>query len=117
VLLVTSLLLARETKALLIGEAAQAHVRDAILRIAGEDPDIRRANGVLAVQLGPNQVVAALSVQFQETLTSTQIEQCVNRVEGAICRALPDVVTLFVKPQSPEIWRRRTEPLGPGLDD
>ena len=63
VLLVSSLVLARETKALLIGEAAQAHIKDAILRIAGEDPDIRRANGVLAVQLGPNQVVAALSVQ------------------------------------------------------
>jgi cation diffusion facilitator family transporter len=111
VLLVSSLLLARETKALLIGEPAHAHVRDAIVRIASEDAEIRRVNGVLALQIGPNQVVAALSVQFQEALTTPQIEQCVGRVERAICQALPDVVTLFVKPQSTESWRRRIERL------
>jgi cation diffusion facilitator family transporter len=116
VLLVSSLLLARETKALLIGEPAHAHVREAILRIAGGDAEVRRVNGVLALQLGPSQVVAALSVQFQEGLTTPQIEQCVNRVEKAICQGLPDVVTLFVKPQSPESWRRRVERLGAGAD-
>ena len=108
VLLVSSLLLARETKALLIGEPAHAHVRNAILRIAGDDAEIRRVNGVLALQLGPHQVVAALSVQFQEALTATQIERCVDRVEKSICQGLPDVVTLFVKPQSTESWRRRS---------
>ena len=62
VLLLSSLLLARETKGLLIGESADPRVRDAILRIAREDPDVRTANGVLTVQMGVNQVVAALSV-------------------------------------------------------
>jgi cation diffusion facilitator family transporter len=107
VLLVSSLLLARETKALLIGESAHAHLRDAILRVAGEDPEVRCANGVLAVQLGPNQVVAALSLEFHEALSTKQIERCVNRIETSICRAFPDVVTLFVKPQSAETWLSR----------
>jgi cation diffusion facilitator family transporter len=107
VLLLSSLLLARETKALLIGETAHAHLRDAILRIAGEDPDVRYANGVLAMQLGPTQVVAALSLEFHEALSTKQIERCVNRIETSICRAFPDVVTLFVKPQSAEIWLSR----------
>ena len=107
VLLVSSLLLARETKALLIGETAHAHLRDSILRVAGEDPDVRCANGVLAVQLGPTQVVAALSLEFHEALSTKEIERCVNRIETSICRAFPDVVTLFVKPQSAEIWLSR----------
>jgi len=107
VLLVSSLLLARETKALLIGETAHAHLREAILRIASEDSDVRRANGVLAMQLGPNQVVAALSLEFHETLNTKEIERCVNRIETSVCRALPDVVTLFVKPQSADIWLSR----------
>jgi cation diffusion facilitator family transporter len=107
VLLVSSLLLARETKALLIGETAHAHLRDAILRIASEDPDVRRANGVLAVQLGPNQVVAALSLEFHEALNTKEIERCVNRIETSVCRAFPDVVTLFVKPQSAAVWLSR----------
>jgi cation diffusion facilitator family transporter len=107
VLLVSSLLLARETKALLIGETAHAHLREAILRVAGEDPQVRHANGVLAVQLGPNQVVAALSLEFHEALSTKEIERCVNRIERSICAAFPDVVTLFVKPQSAETWQRR----------
>jgi cation diffusion facilitator family transporter len=100
VLLVSSVLLARETKGLLIGEPARPHLRDAVLRIVSDDQDVRRANGVLTVQLGPNQIVAALSVEFQEALTTAQIERCVSRIEEAIRKAQPDVTTLFVKPQS-----------------
>ena len=120
VLLVSSLLLVRETKGLLIGEAAHAQIRGAILRVAGEDPGVRSANGVLAVQLGPNQVVAALSLEFHETLSSREIEQCVGRIEAAVCQASPDVVTLFVKPQAPETWRSRAariEVVADGSDD
>ena len=109
VLLFSSLLLARETKGLLIGESARPRVRDAILRIACEDPDVRTANGVLTVQLGANQVVAALSVEFHDALNTTQIETCVNRIEAAIKHAQPDITMLFVKPQSVETWRRRIE--------
>ena len=107
VLMVSSMLLARETKGLLIGESAQPHVRDAILRIAGDDPDIRCANGVLTVQMGPKQVVAALSAEFHDALDTTRIEQCINRIEAAIKHAHPDIIILFVKPQTAETWKRR----------
>jgi cation diffusion facilitator family transporter len=107
VLLLSSLLLARETKALLIGETAHAYLRESILRVAGEDPDVFRANGVLAVQLGPKQVVVALSLQFHDKLSTREIEECVTRIENAICGSFPDVVILFVKPQSAEMWRSR----------
>jgi cation diffusion facilitator family transporter len=108
VLAASSLLLARETKGLLLGESAHPHVRDDILRIAGADPDIRCANGVLTVQMGPNHVAAALSAEFEDALDTTRIEICVNRVEAAIRAAHPDVSILFVKPQTQQVWRERT---------
>lgn len=117
VLLLSSLLLARETKGLLIGESARPHVRDAILRIAREDPDVRTANGVLTIQMGANQVVAALSVEFQDARSTTEIETCINRIEAAIKLAQPDITILFVKPQSAETWRRRVEPVAKNPDD
>jgi divalent metal cation (Fe/Co/Zn/Cd) transporter len=116
-LLVASLLLARETKALLIGEPARSHLRDAILSIAGEDTDVRHANGVLTVHLGPDQIVAALSLEFHDALHTTQIERCVNRIEEAVKAAQPDVTTLFVKPQSRETWQQRAERLVRSGDD
>jgi cation diffusion facilitator family transporter len=106
VLATTSLLLARQTKALLIGEPARPLVRKTILRQAEDDPAIRTANGVFTVQIGPHQIVASLSVEFEDGLTSDEIETCVNRLEAAIKQAQPDVVALFVKPQAPETWMR-----------
>jgi divalent metal cation (Fe/Co/Zn/Cd) transporter len=111
VLAVTSLLLARETKALLIGEPAHPHVRAAILRIAEEDAGIRKANGVLTVQMGPNQIVAALSAEFEDALSTGEIETCVNRVESAIKCVHPEIGILFVKPQTPETWAKRSAPI------
>jgi cation diffusion facilitator family transporter len=107
VLAVAALLLARETKALLIGEAAHPHVRKDILRIAAQDPAIRHANGVFTVQLGPDSVVATLSAEFEDALATPEIEACVNRIEAAVCETHPDVVALYVKPQTAEVWRRR----------
>ncbi|KAB7763827.1 cation diffusion facilitator family transporter [Xanthomonas maliensis] len=107
VLAFTAFLLARETKGLLIGEPADAHVSASLLAIAGADPDVRAANGVLTVQLGPNQVVAALSAEFEDSRGTTQIEACVERIETAAKRRHPDLVALFVKPQTPETWRAR----------
>jgi cation diffusion facilitator family transporter len=108
VLAVSSLLLARETKGLLIGESANPRVRDDILQIAGEDPAIRSANGVLTVHMGPDEVVAALSAEFHDALDTTQIEACINRIECAIKQRHPSVSILFVKPQTREVWNKRT---------
>jgi cation diffusion facilitator family transporter len=108
VLAVSSLLLARETKGLLIGESANPLVREDILRIAADDPDIRSANGVLTVHMGPNEVVAALSAEFRDALDTTQIETCINRIELAIKQRHPSVSILFVKPQTREVWYQRT---------
>ena len=107
VLAITAMLLARETKGLLLGEAAQRHVGDDIMRIAGNDPDVRCANGVITQQLGPETIVAALSADFHDTLTTPQIEACILRIERAVQRSHPEVVALFVKPQTAETWARR----------
>lgn len=117
VLVVSSVLLARETKSLLIGEAAFPLVRRSILQIAAADPSIRTANGVLTTQMGPHQVVVALSAEFYDALTTTQIEDCVNRVETAIKAAHPAVSVLFVKPQTADTWRQRIAGLDTTADD
>jgi cation diffusion facilitator family transporter len=115
-LAVSSILLARETKQLLIGESATPLLRQSIVRIAGADPDVRSANGVITMQMGPNQVFAALSAEFEDRLDTTRLEECVNRIESAIKQAHPEVTLLFVKPQTAETWRRRIARLAPPED-
>lgn len=107
ILAVTAALLARETKALLVGESAEASVREAILRIAAADPDVRCANGVITQQFGPATVVAALSADFHDHLDTPRIEACIGRIESAVRAVHPEVVALFVKPQTAETWAER----------
>ncbi|GHH51871.1 cation diffusion facilitator family transporter [[Pseudomonas] boreopolis] len=110
----TAFLLARETKGLLIGEPAHPHVAESLLAIAGQDRDVHAANGVLTLQMGPNQVVAALSAEFEDALATPQIEACVTRIETAARQRHPELTALFVKPQTPETWRRRRQALDRG---
>lgn len=109
VLAVTAFLLARETKGLLIGEPAHPRVAESLLAIAARDADVRTANGVLTMQMGPNQVVAALSAEFEDSRTTPQIEACIGRIEQAAQQRHPELVALFIKPQTPEVWRARRD--------
>jgi len=109
VLAVTAFLLARETKGLLIGEPAHPRVAESLLSIAAADADVRAANGVLTMQMGPNQVVAALSAEFEDSRTTPQIEACIGRIEQAARQTHPELVALFVKPQTPEVWQARRQ--------
>ena len=109
VLAMSAMLLARETKGLLIGEPAHPAVSDAILAIAAGDAGVRCANGVLTVQMGPSQVVATLSAEFEDALTTPQIEACINRIEKQAKVTHPEIVSLFIKPQTAETWRVRRQ--------
>lgn len=107
VLAIAAGLLARESKGLLLGEPAHPKLRESLLEIAANDPGVGQVNGVLTVQMGPHTVVAALSAEFEDELTTTQIEQCINRIEKAVKSRHAEVTSLFVKPQTSETWRAR----------
>jgi cation diffusion facilitator family transporter len=107
VLAATAMVLARETKGLLIGEAAHAGIQASILSIAQDDPAVERANGVLTVHLAPQQIVAALSAEFADDLTTPEIEACVTRLEAKVKAAHPEIGMLFIKPQSAGTYRKR----------
>jgi cation diffusion facilitator family transporter len=110
----TALFLARESKGLLLGEPASERLQASILEIAERDPAVHRANGVVTVHLGPDQIVAALSTEFEDSLTAPEIEACVERLEKAIQAANPQVTTLFIKPQTAHHWQQREEAVRAG---
>jgi len=109
VLAVSAWLLARETKGLLLGETADPRLRENVLNIAQQDAAVYSANCVLTEQMGAHQVIASLSLEFKDDLTSDEIEACVNRIEAQIKQLHPEIITLFVKPQTKAVWLERTQ--------
>ncbi len=110
VLAVTAAFLARETKALLIGEKASPALERAILKIATAAPEVQRANGVLTVHLAPDQVMVALSAEFEDRMTAPEIESGVEAIEARLRVAHPQIVSLFIKPQTAAGWAARQPP-------
>jgi cation diffusion facilitator family transporter len=97
-----AIVLARETKGLLIGEPARSELVSAICAMARAQPGIERSNGLFTVHIGPRQVVAALSVDFTDTLSALEVERIVATLEDRVRAAHPEVVSLLIKPQKPE---------------
>ena len=107
VLAITGMGLARRTKELLLGEPANPALKQSILDIAGAHAGVEKANGVIATQLGPDQVVVMLSADFVDRLTAGEIEACVTDIELRVRAAHPEVTGLFIKPQSAATWDAR----------
>lgn len=105
----TAIFLARESKGLLMGEPALPEVQAAVLAIAQQDPAVQKANGVVTVHLGPDQIVAGLSIEFEDHVTAPEIESCVERIEQRLKTELPEITSLFVKPQTSGHWERRRQ--------
>jgi divalent metal cation (Fe/Co/Zn/Cd) transporter len=117
VLAAAAILLAGESKSLLIGERADRRLSDSIRRVAGELESVVCVNGLFTVQLAPDQVVVALSLEFADDLHTPEIEAAVIEIEKRLRAAHTEVVTVFVKPQTNRTYQdgaqqliERTEP-------
>ena len=102
---VTAWLLAKETKSLLIGERADPAIVASIMHVAGRIDGVTHANGVLTVHLAPQEILVALSLEFADELRTPDIEAKVIELERCVRLSHPEVVAVFVKPQSPEGFR------------
>ena len=100
ILAAVAVLLARESKALLIGERADPELSAAILKLARATPTVEGANGVATVQLAPDQVVVTLSLDFEDARSAGEVERAVAELERKVRAAHPEVTAIFVKPQS-----------------
>lgn len=95
-----AILLARETKGLLIGEAASRDVVRGIRDIVGQNPDIIHINELRTMHLAPQEILLALSVDFADGLSSQGIESAVSQVEDRIKLTYPEVSRVFIEVQA-----------------
>lgn len=106
ILAATAMLLAYEIKGLLIGEGARPEVVRGIRRIVSEQPGIARVNELLTMHLGPWDVLLNLSLDFEDQLSASQVEDAVSRMERRIKSIYPEVSRVFIEAQSAAAQRR-----------
>lgn len=97
ILLGTAVWLAYETKGLLIGESANRHVVKGIRDILQASPVIEQVNEVLTMHMGPDFILANLSVDFKNSLTTGQIESTIAGIDRAIKEQYPLIKRIFIE--------------------
>jgi len=95
-----AIILAIETKGLLIGEAADPHIQAGIDEIIRSDEGIRAVNEILTMHMGPEDIFCALSVDFRDDETSRDVEEAISELETKIKARFPQVKRVFIEAQS-----------------
>ncbi len=101
-LAVTAWVLAFETKALLVGESASRHDRSAVLAAALGVQQVASVGKLLTMQLGPDQILVNMEIDFDPGLTDDQVEGLIDQVEEAVRGAVPEATHIFVELESPD---------------
>ncbi len=96
----TAFLLAYESKALLIGEAADPDIVAGLRRLIVDRPGVTAVGDVLTVHSSPDMITAMISVNFDDTIPAGEVERIVATVERDACAEFPMVRRLYIRPQS-----------------
>jgi divalent metal cation (Fe/Co/Zn/Cd) transporter len=97
---VTALVLAYESKALLIGEAADPELVAGLRTLVEKRRGVSGVGEILTMHSSPDQVLAMLSVDFDDGISARDVERLVCEIELEAEARFPIVRRLYIRPQS-----------------
>ena len=97
----TAFVLAFESKALLIGEAADPELVVRLRALVESRRGVTAVGEILTVHSSPDQVTAMLSVDFDDGISARDVERLVCEIEQEAAVELPIVHRLYIRPRSP----------------
>jgi cation diffusion facilitator family transporter len=100
VLAVLAVFLGRESGALLVGERTNRARIASLKEIICADPAVEQVGDLLTMQLGPEEVLLTVNIQFRRKLTLEQLESAIERIEARIRREQPSVQRIFIEAES-----------------
>lgn len=95
---IVALFLGNETKSLLIGESADARIIQAVTKMFDQDESVNRLIFIKSLQLGPEDILLAVKLEFDHRLTSVEISNIINSFEKEIRYHFPDIKKIFIEP-------------------
>ncbi len=102
VLAVVAVFLAREAKGLLIGERADPAMIAGIAAIVRGHAAITTVNHVRTIHTAPNQVFAAISADFDDSVRMGDAERLIEEIEDDLRKAYPQLSSIYIRPEKRE---------------
>jgi cation diffusion facilitator family transporter len=95
-----AVVLAIESKGLLIGEGMNKATLESIRRLAESDRAVVQVGGPLTMYFGPQSILLALDVQFKAGLSADEVTAAVDRIEKRIRSEYPNIQRIFIEAES-----------------
>jgi cation diffusion facilitator family transporter len=102
ILAAVAMLLAREAKELLIGEAADPALIESIWRIVEAHPEISAVNHVRTIHTAPDSIFVAVSADFEDRLQMGDAETVIEAIEAELKAASPQISSIYIRPEKHE---------------
>jgi len=99
-LVVTGLVLTAESREYLIGRALAPEIAREMLGLIERDPRVSRVRSLQSMQLGPDDALLALRINFQDGLTTDLLESAVDQVTQSLKSAYPILRHVIIEPES-----------------
>lgn len=98
-LIFVSLILARESRSLLMGEGIAPETQQKIIELAEKDPAVIKVAHLLSTYQSPEEIVLMLIVYFKADLDTEDITNAIDRMRKTIMEAFPLVEFVIVQPE------------------
>ncbi|WP_294283038.1 cation diffusion facilitator family transporter [uncultured Chryseobacterium sp.] len=99
ILVFVSLILARESRSLLMGEGIAPETREKITRLAEQDDAVVRTKNILSTYQSPEEIVLVLIIDFKDHLDTEEITEAVQRIRRTVKTAFPLVRYVIIQPE------------------
>lgn len=99
-LMFVAIFLVYRTKGLLVGQGVDDETLADLERIARAQPKVREIRSPLTMYLGAQDIVLALDVEFDNSLTAEGVAQAVESLQDAIRADHPEVKRIFIEAKS-----------------
>ncbi len=100
ILAAVAILLAIETKGLLIGESADNDVVDGIRDVLNQTRGVQKVNEVLTMHMGPEYILVNLSVEFSDHIRTEKMEILISQLDREIKTKHKHVKRIFIEAES-----------------
>ncbi|MBP6639219.1 MAG: cation transporter [Bacteroidia bacterium] len=92
-----AVILYREAKSLLVGEAASVEDQAKIREAFENHPAVERLDELLTMHLSATQILVNAHVKFRGGLTLEEVENIIDEIEYVIVDAVPEVFKIFIE--------------------
>ena len=99
ILVVVSMILARESRSLLMGEGIAPETQKKIIAIAEKNPAVIKAAHILSTYQSPEEVVLILIVAFQADLDTAEINEAIDDIRTDIKAEFKLVKFVIIQPE------------------